>query len=411
MKALCAIGLIFCLVSSAFGVLTYCDWRDTSGKYTCILYNAFLTAADDITTDTISHMNGKDNAMVLRVEVAGPATEFILKSSVRATKLSNLEELIVENGTFKPLLADSLSFVDTSTTTLLKLKVLKLSNVQLATLPANVFKCFSNLKTLDLSKNLIASIDAAADVGLVNLDTLILDDNKILQGSSIFSSTIMTALKIFSIAGNGLTSFPSSFPSKATLEKIDLSRNLIPTIPDAFFTGFSALVELNLDQNKIKTLHNDLFSSLTLLKVLNVASNEIQSFEFLRKATKLEHLNIANQNPKIKLLNATMLDENKELKIFNASYNEITEIYNSLFAKNAEKITTLDLRGNRIEKIEGGFVNYVKNLNSTLLSCNKCISKDYYSKPGEREFDVCKSSSIIVSAALILISITAVKLF
>jgi Leucine-rich repeat (LRR) protein len=409
MKILCAIGIVLSLVGISQATTTYCEWKEVEGKYTCMLYNGYFTSSDGTSITSLrTHVSGKTDDLVLRAEVVGVATEIVLKALTLKHKF--LEDLIVENGTIDALQADSKSFADSDPgLNAIKYKKLKISRGTIKTLPARAFHWLTSLKTLDLSKNEINSIDSNVDEGLTILENLILDDNQISSASINFARLNM--LKVFSIAGNKLSSLPTALPSKATLVKIDLSRNLLTTIADNYFNGYSALEELYLHQNQISTLNADSFASLNI-KILNIASNKFQNFEFLRKAAKLENLTIASQMPKIKQLNSTMLDGNLELKIFNASHNEITQLYNSLFAKNAEKITTLDMRGNRIERIEGGFLGTLRNLNATLLSCNKCISKDFYTRPSETEFQVCKSSSIIVSTALIALSaILSVKLF
>lgn len=396
MKVLCAIGIVLWMSNVIYGANTICEWKTINGKYSCVLYNAYTKGSENIGGE--NHQGSITDASVIRVEIPGPATVEIIRPIMQ--KFSALEDLIIENGTIALLSTDSGSFSGSSNN--LNLKILKISRGSITELPNKAFHLCVNLVHLDLSKNKIVTINSNVDEGLIKLETLILDDNEITSPTTIF--TKLTTLKTYSVAGNKLTSLPTSLPSKSTLVKVDLSRNSLTSVPNGYFNGYTLLEEINFDQNAIKSLDNDLFNSLNV-KVLNIASNEFSTFEFLRKATKLESLTIALQKPRLQTLNATMLDENKELKFFNASHNDIQSLYSSLFAKNSGKISILDMRGNRIEKIEKDFVKNLSVLNATLFSCNKCISKDFYARPGERDLDVCNSAKSLLSTALVFIAV------
>lgn len=399
MKVICGIAIILSLFGFINCAITVCDLKNVNvngiEKYTCILYNAYYLEGElEIKADHI----GKTNNDVLRTEIAGIAAEPIIQRIIN--KFPNLEELIIENEAIKQFTINSLTLNQTAE---LKLKTLKINRGSFD-IPARAFFACKNLETLDLSKNEITLIDSTAPQGLINLKTLILDDNQL----SSLPEVRLNKLEVLSLARNKLTSLPIG-DVMSTLKKYDLSWNSISNINEIYFNLFTVLEELYLQGNQISTLSPETFG--VNLKVLNVASNNLQNFEFIKKLTKLENLTIADQNPKIKWFNAAMLDANTELKIFNASHNEIMELQSSLFAKNSEKITHLDMRGNRIERIELGFRDYLKNLDVALLSCNKCINNDFTTRPTETDFQVCKSSSIIISTALVFAAILSVKLF
>lgn len=104
------------------------------------------------------------------------------------------------------------------------------------------------------------------------------------------------------------------------LQWLDLSYNLIETIPAKTFQGLTALTQLNLGHNLISQVAPKSFNGLTSLTVLNFSSNKLPEFladfggtnledldisanaltsmstNIKRKATQLRHINIAD-NP------------------------------------------------------------------------------------------------------------------
>ena len=165
----------------------------------------------------------------------------------------------------------------------------------------------TNLRTLDLSKNLLRQLDVRCG-SLVNLKSLNLDHNKLTGGTvsclskltklqnlslggnllgrmipgssntnpNTILPTLPSSLKQFKLNDNFLSSIPPSIiTSQLTkLEKLDLSSNQLAAIPVEIATTLQALIELNLDSNSIVSLPNEM-GQLRQLKQLSLRNNHI----------------------------------------------------------------------------------------------------------------------------------------
>jgi Leucine-rich repeat (LRR) protein len=163
-----------------------------------------------------------------------------------------------------------------------------------------------NLKTLDLSKNSLRSLNPKISV-LVNLKSLNLEQNQLPAGSLVqiaklsklqklsvggnllgkhvvsenpataqtFPSELPPGLKQLKVNNNFLSSVPRSILSAKLekLEKLDLSSNQLAAIPREI-SNLVALTELNLDNNVMVSLPDEI-GRLKKLKVLSLRGNYI----------------------------------------------------------------------------------------------------------------------------------------
>lgn len=193
-------------------------------------------------------------------------------------------------------------------------------------LPAGTFQYFQQLQDLDLTRNLLNTLNSEMFSGIENtLLSLKLSQNRI---SSITGPPLaLTKLKYLDISKNHLKELPKNiFNFLTSLEYLNISRNV-------FLSGFPI----------------DLLHKLQDLKTLDLDHCRLQrlSPDFLSKSLKIEH--------------------------FSASHNEITDIPNTAFA-NLYNLTMLDLSYNRIDNIRAGaFVN-VMNIKKLLLNGNSLTS-------------------------------------
>lgn len=188
-----------------------------------------------------------------------------------------------------------------------KTGVLSLREHKLDEVPSGVFQ-LSNLRTLDLSNNSLTALDPRL-AQLSNLKSLNCDNNR-LQAGSLAPVSSLTALQTLSAGGNRLgkhvkmenpsrpqpeampslpetlkqlkldknhfSSLPPQIcnPSLVKLEKLDLSFNLLATIPSEIGC-LAALVDLNLDSNSIVSLPEEV-GKLKKLKALSLRNNQIR---------------------------------------------------------------------------------------------------------------------------------------
>lgn len=106
------------------------------------------------------------------------------------------------------------------------------------------------IEEIDVSHNLIRSIDSRAFYRTTNILVLLLNNNYITElDSNLFQ--LNTNLKI-----------------------LDLSFNIIELLPNSIFTNLSNLKTLNLTGNKLKEINHITFSNLILLSKLSLTSNK-----------------------------------------------------------------------------------------------------------------------------------------
>ena len=204
-----------------------------------------------------------------------------------------------------------------------KTGVLSLQEHGLEEVPAQVFD-LTNLRTLDISKNKLATAGGDRLVKLSSLKTLNLDSNKLTRGS-LSALANLNKLQNLSAGGNQLgqarnkspkagnkntpqpdplpllprslkhvkldsnwfTSVPPQIcnPNLTRLEKLDMSFNSLAALP-ASIGQLVALVEVNLDSNQLPSLPDEI-GKLKKLKSLSLRNNEI----------KVSSTNFSSKNP------------------------------------------------------------------------------------------------------------------
>lgn len=161
------------------------------------------------------------------------------------------------------------------------------------------------------------------------------------------------------------------------METIDLSYNLISSVPDNCFASFSHMKHLNLSHNSISYLSAAAFEGISRLESLFLSYNKLSSVANI--AIKLWNLKILhvdyNYISKIEDLNA-MID----LEELNLGHNEIKLLDENAFTS-LSNLTRLDLSGNQITWIRAHFAN--NNLRELRLTDNILIRLFSHSLDGK----------------------------
>lgn len=174
------------------------------------------------------------------------------------------------------------------------LDTIDLSFNKIETLTA-LYSYFLSLKRLDLSHNLIRSIEfdkfsLPMRGGLLRID---LRSNKIRRVGKLGS---FPKLGYFFMAKNYLTQLePDMFVGAPKLENIDLSQNFLFSLPVDVFKYNGLLYELNLAYNRLSDFRNREFESLTQLNRLLLNHNKLKrvSLELFGKLVNLETLDLS----------------------------------------------------------------------------------------------------------------------
>ena len=224
------------------------------------------------------------------------------------------------------------------------------------------------MKTLDLSKNSLSSLDARVAT-LINLKNLNLEQNKFPAGSLVPIAKL-TKLQSLSVGGNLLgkpivtqetrvtkEAFPDPLPkglkqlkvnhnflsnvprpivssSLTKLEKLDLSFNQLAAIP-AELCNLVGLTDLNLNNNVIVGLPDNM-GNLKKLKVLSLKSNHISV-----SSTKWSETN-PQPLPKALFVETPLIDLNLHGNpMTSTQLNEMEGIESFLERRQKVKTTTL----------------------------------------------------------------------
>lgn len=120
-----------------------------------------------------------------------------------------------------------------------------------------------------------------------------------LVGTSYLPSTKWRFLRHLSLAENGLTdiSATSLAPVAGTLQSLDLSGNLLNTIPESL-ASLTHLRALNLSNCMIERLNTLTQSPLPAITTLNLRSNRLQTLSGIEKLYSLERIDLRDNNIK-----------------------------------------------------------------------------------------------------------------
>jgi hypothetical protein len=120
-----------------------------------------------------------------------------------------------------------------------------------------------------------------------------------LLGTSYLPSSKWRFLRHLSLAENGLTdiSVASLAPVAGTLQSLDLSGNLLNTVPEAL-ASLTHLRALNLSNCMIEQLNTLTQSPLPAITTLNLRSNRLQTLSGIEKLYSLERVDVRDNNIK-----------------------------------------------------------------------------------------------------------------
>ena len=142
-------------------------------------------------------------------------------------------------------------------------------------IPANVFAHLNVCVTIDLSENIINSIEQDAFNGLLAIEYLHIDQNK-LKRIARSMLEVLEALRILTMHTNEIETIEAgSFSGQSRLNELQLQGNDIQQLELSMFTGLVLLKNLSLNRNKIHDIKDRTFAALESLIWLNLAHNSL----------------------------------------------------------------------------------------------------------------------------------------
>jgi Leucine-rich repeat (LRR) protein len=209
---------------------------------------------------------------------------------------------------------------------------------------------------LDLSNNIISSIEPETFHSNVKLESLCLANNK-------------------------LTSIhPATFKNQSNLSYLDLSGNKIWQIKERIFYYSTKFESLLLANNDISEFHPSAFHTENELSYLDISGNRIEELENLTFC-RLKNLSVSRNS--LKLPGPRSFSNYKELLNLSLAENSISEInYEAFYG--LEKLEYLDLSRNNITDISS-FLRDMLVETEVNNSGSACVSKMKHLKLANNE--------------------------
>ncbi|XP_074033247.1 uncharacterized protein [Leptinotarsa decemlineata] len=295
-----------------------------------ISVNSLRTIEDDAFEglDNLEFLNLKDNNILLI-----PASAL--------GRLPRLSSLQLDYNRVAALSADILRSVADKVTKLI------ISKNIVRELPPASFQYFQQLQTLDLSRNLLNSLNAEAFTGLEN--TLIELD----------------------LSQNRITNLAGAPLALLKIEKLDLSDNHLTEISANAFSMVPTLQHLNLSRNiHLGNIPVTLLHKLQELRILDMTQGGVKSLpaEFFRMSKSIQEIYLAHN--RIQDLGEGVFSNFANISSIDLSYNNITSIKPGAFV-NVMNMKKLILRGNQLSSFKGEFFNTGTSLEVIDISENQ----------------------------------------
>ncbi|XP_036354846.1 LRR receptor-like serine/threonine-protein kinase GHR1 [Octopus sinensis] len=168
-------------------------------------------------------------------------------------------------------------------------------------------------------------------------------------------------LRMIDLSWNLLTSLDFDLRNQTNLAEIDLSNNELTVIEENNLLGTENLKKINLDGNSITNIHRRAFIHSSAISQLILSNNLMEqlSIQLPSSSHNFYQLYVDLKNCR---LNTFPVLETSTLSILNLTNNKIKSISVSDVSKLGNSLLSIDVRRNRLEWIEDGVFAYFPEL-------------------------------------------------
>ena len=249
------------------------------------------------------------------------------------------------------------------------LEVLTLGGNRLSSLPEGVFSELAGLQELDLGSNLLTSLPDGVFSGLSSLQVLNLNRSRLASlPDGVFSG--LHELQTLDLSGNLLTSVPEgAYAGLAALSELRLQDNRFTSLKPGWFSGLSSLTTLGLGGNRLTSLPAGVFADLPSLWKLDLDRNRLQSLPdgAFSGAPNLSWLGLGHNE--FESVQASWFSGLTDLFALLLSHNRLNTLPDGVFDE-LKHIRILELSSNRLATLPEGVFSSTDSLRSIGLDDN-----------------------------------------
>ena len=277
---------------------------------------------------------------------------------------------------------------------ILKLEELDLTQNRLATVHQNAFSGLeASLKTLTLSNTLYNDNNLKLLRNLLNLENLILNNNKDIRLLPADMFPLMTKLKKLNLNGCGLRSInQDSFKGlQGNVEDLLLAFNEITNIEDFTFQDFSAIITLDLSLNTLQSTlsAHSLRGMEGSLKILDLTQTELRT-DNLKAISPLSSLEILKLNDnQITSIPNFIFNSLESLRELDLTKNALSHLTPQALHGMQKSLHLINLRFNQIQTISHCVFEQYTSLQTLYLASNPlhCDCHSRWLKEWLNEYD------------------------
>ncbi|KAK6184894.1 hypothetical protein SNE40_007253 [Patella caerulea] len=266
---------------------------------------------------------------------------------------------------------------------LINVELIDLSNNLITGFPMTIFSKLKSLRFLNLSNNPLRRITTGLLCGLKNLKILVLQKLSLeLFPWNIFSCNSDSTLnvQVIDLSNSHISEIPDqSFRNIPRLIFLNLTNNLLKSLPPTPFIEATSLLYLDLSENFISELNDDFCAGLQSLQNLYLKGNSFQITDItpLAKCSQLRFIDLSKN--RIDDL-TTHTEAHPSVTFLNLSDNDLEVISQSLFSYRYPSLRFLDISNNDIKAIHAHAFSGLENLTHLNLSWNriKIKSNEFY---------------------------------
>ncbi|XP_044761422.1 chaoptin [Coccinella septempunctata] len=212
-----------------------------------------------------------------------------------------------------------------------QLERLDLSRNLISNLNSNAFLGLeSSLTHLDLSRNKISAF-SGTPLSLTKLKVLDLSENNLAQVTK-GTFNLLSSLSHLNLSSNQLRSIPADLFQKATtLESIDLSYTSLKVLPPQLFSKLNLLKHIHLAHNSITEVATGVFSNLPNLTTIDLSSNNINNIRQGAFVNVMTVKKLILRNNHLSSFKGEIFNTGTSLETLDISNNHLSYLYPSSF--------------------------------------------------------------------------------